>query len=144
MNEVDTVLFDKVQASFDLRDGVAHSDDFLLKGRVMDSTGQGWIDLKDLTMDCTLKLALVDVPAFPLRVYGDASDPNVDLGAATHIVDTLGSVGSSAVGILKGVVTLPYLFFKIFQPQRGPSFQDQQPGDAEAPPAQAQGPDQRK
>lgn len=82
--------FDVVKADFDIRQGVAHTDNFLMDSNRIDVTGKGQIDIPAQTLDMrtvtdltprqlkTTAEKLLDEP-LPVRAHGPWAAPQVDV-----------------------------------------------------------------
>ncbi|MDR1489966.1 MAG: hypothetical protein LBS65_05705 [Desulfovibrio sp.] len=99
--------FSQASASGPLDRGVIRTDNFTLRGPMVDMKGGGWFDLNTKDMDMEISVTFAKVPTVPVRFYGNASAPSMSIRGAVMVVETVQAVGSGIFGLIRGVLTLP-------------------------------------
>ncbi len=96
----ETLNFDVFSASFTVREGVAYTEDFLIKGKDLTITGKGSVDLRDESVDLTLSASQGEGTNIPVTIIGKLENPAVN-------IDRSKIVGDMIYRALRGVFTLP-------------------------------------
>ena len=99
--------FSHASSSGVMEKGVIKSENFQLKGMMVDMYGKGWVDLVQDVMDLELYVTLAKVPTFPVRLSGDLHSPSMTLRGAHMVVHTAQAAGSTIFGLIRGVLELP-------------------------------------
>jgi AsmA protein len=90
-----------------LDQGVLRSDNFTLKGPMVDMTGGGWLDLNAKTCDFNLSATFAKVPTVPVRFYGSTRAPRMQVRGVDMGVATGQNAGMTVFGLVRGILTLP-------------------------------------
>jgi AsmA protein len=87
--------------------GVLRADNFMLRGMMVDMSGDGWVDLGRRTLDTHINVTIAKVPTVPVRFYGSMDSPSMYLRGAHMVVDTAQAAGGTVFGLLRGILELP-------------------------------------
>ncbi|MDR2076131.1 MAG: hypothetical protein LBP61_04260, partial [Desulfovibrio sp.] len=87
--------------------GVLKADNFVLRGMMVDMSGDGWVDLGRRALDLHLNVTIAKVPTVPVRFYGSLDSPSMYLRGAHMVVDTAQAAGSTVFGLVRGILELP-------------------------------------
>lgn len=96
----ETIPFDVFSSSWTAREGVAHSEDFLIDSPRMQVRGKGAVDLRDETIDLSLLATLADGTQAPATIVGPLDNPKLT-------IDRNKMFGDMLYRILQGIVSIP-------------------------------------
>ncbi len=96
----DSIPFDVFSSSWIAKEGVAHSDDFLIDGPTMKVAGKGIVDLRDETIDLSVMAALASGGQVPATIIGPLDEPKLT-------IDRSKMIGDMVYRVLQGIVSIP-------------------------------------
>ncbi|MDR2800424.1 MAG: hypothetical protein LBB52_04050 [Desulfovibrio sp.] len=99
--------FSRASASGPLDRGVIRANNFTLLGPMVDMNGGGWFDLNTKDLDMEISVTFAKVPTVPVRFYGNASAPRMNVRGVDMVVETVQAAGFGIFGLIRGVLTLP-------------------------------------
>jgi AsmA protein len=99
--------FSQASVSGVMDKGVLRADNFVLRGMMVDMSGDGWVDLGRRTLDAHLNVTIAKVPTVPVRFYGSLDSPSMYLRGAHMVLDTAQAAGGTVFSLLRGILELP-------------------------------------
>lgn len=99
--------FSKASLSGAMTKGVLHSDNFVLKGSMVDMKGGGEINLKDKNINLNINVTVVGVPTMPVSFTGPFSKSEMRIGGANRVAGTAQAAGGTIFNLFFGVLELP-------------------------------------
>jgi len=96
----DLLPFSVLSSSYAVREGVAITNDFLIQGKEMRVNGNGFVDLRDESIDLTVAATLESGAKIPATIRGPLDDPKLE-------IDRSKLFGDMVYRILKGIITMP-------------------------------------
>jgi AsmA protein len=99
--------FSHASVSGVMEKGVLKADNFVLRGMMVDMSGDGWMDLTRRTLDIHLNVTIAKVPTVPVRFYGSMDSPSMYLRGAMMVLDTAQAAGGTVFSLLRGILELP-------------------------------------
>lgn len=96
----ESIPFDVFSSSWTAREGVAHTDDFLIDSPRMQVRGKGFVDLRDETIDLSVLATLADGGQAPATIVGPLDGPKLTIDRSKMFGDML-------YRILQGIVSIP-------------------------------------
>jgi len=99
-SKYDLLPFSVLSSSYVVREGVAVTNDFLIESKDMRVNGNGYVDLRDESIELTVAATLESGTKIPATIRGPLEDPKLE-------IDRSGLFGDVVYRILKGIITLP-------------------------------------
>jgi AsmA protein len=97
-------LFDSAQASGDIKAGVAHGNDFVLRGKDLVMRGGGLADFNNDVLDCDFVINMKNLPDIPVHLHGSFKDSKTTVSVGKVLLNTLGGIPKGIFDILGDVV----------------------------------------
>ncbi|MDR3320356.1 MAG: hypothetical protein LBS77_05450 [Desulfovibrio sp.] len=97
-------FYDMVQASGDIRAGVARGNDFTLHDKDIAMNGGGYVDFNTNILDCSFVINMKNLPDIPVRLHGNFKDSKITVNVGKVILNTLGGISKGVFDILGDVV----------------------------------------
>jgi AsmA protein len=96
----DRIPFDVFSSSWVAREGVAHTDDFLIESPRMQVRGKGLVNLRDESIDLSVMANLADGGQAPATIVGPLDGPKLTIDRSKMFGDIL-------YRVLQGIVSIP-------------------------------------
>lgn len=103
--------FDLLSASGEVKQGVAESKNFLLRGPMLTVRGGGVLNLATRALSADATATLLGVPEIPVRISGTLDKPETSYQLIGAIAGTIGNIGVSTLDLVGSVLTAPFRIF---------------------------------
>jgi AsmA protein len=97
-------FFETAGASGTIKEGVARSDDFVLRGKGLVIDGGGFADFNNDTLDCNFVVNMEKFPDIPVRLHGDFQNSKTSISVGKVILNTIGGIPKGVFDILGDAV----------------------------------------
>ena len=103
--------FEILSASGEVKQGVAESKNFLLRGPMLTVRGGGILNLATHAISADATATLFGVPEIPIRIQGTLDNPETSYQLIGAVTSTLGNIGASTLDLVGNVLTAPFRIF---------------------------------